>query len=109
MSSPLPVSVLEQPSPASRLFGYARVSTDDQDLSLQIDAPLGTTMLPSAGGAVKIRWASRRAMRMWGGMLPIPQLPQLTLPDWSLIADTGLELEVSSRVIGTLARTWLEA
>ena len=38
MSSPLPVSVLEQPSPASRLFGYARVSTDDQDLSLQIDA-----------------------------------------------------------------------
>ena len=38
MSSPLPVSVLEQPSPASRLFGYARVSTDDQDLSLQVDA-----------------------------------------------------------------------
>ena len=26
------------PSPASRLVGYARVSTDDQDLSLQIDA-----------------------------------------------------------------------
>lgn len=26
------------PSPASRQFGYARVSTDDQDLSLQIDA-----------------------------------------------------------------------
>lgn len=38
MSSQLPVSVLERPSPASRLFGYARVSTDDQDLSLQIDA-----------------------------------------------------------------------
>jgi DNA invertase Pin-like site-specific DNA recombinase len=38
MTSPLPVPVLEQPSPASRLFGYARVSTDDQDLSLQIDA-----------------------------------------------------------------------
>ena len=38
MSSPLPVPVLEQQSPASRLFGYARVSTDDQDLSLQIDA-----------------------------------------------------------------------
>jgi DNA invertase Pin-like site-specific DNA recombinase len=38
MSSPLPVPVLEQPSPASRLFGYARVSTDDQDLSLQVDA-----------------------------------------------------------------------
>jgi DNA invertase Pin-like site-specific DNA recombinase len=38
MSSPLPVPVLEPPSPALRLVGYARVSTDDQDLSLQIDA-----------------------------------------------------------------------
>jgi DNA invertase Pin-like site-specific DNA recombinase len=38
MSSPSPVPVLDAPSPASRLFGYARVSTDDQDLSLQIDA-----------------------------------------------------------------------
>ena len=38
MSSPLPVPVLEQQSPASRLFGYARVSIDDQDLSLQTDA-----------------------------------------------------------------------
>ena len=38
MSSQLPHPVLDPPSPASRLFGYARVSTDDQDLSLQIDA-----------------------------------------------------------------------
>ena len=38
MSSQLPVPVLERQSPALRLFGYARVSTDDQDLSLQIDA-----------------------------------------------------------------------
>jgi DNA invertase Pin-like site-specific DNA recombinase len=38
MSSPLPHPVLDPLSPASRLFGYARVSTDDQDLSLQIDA-----------------------------------------------------------------------
>ena len=38
MSSQLPVPVLEKQNSASRLFGYARVSTDDQDLSLQIDA-----------------------------------------------------------------------
>ena len=38
MSSQLPVPVLEQQSPALRLFGYARVSTGDQDLSLQIAA-----------------------------------------------------------------------
>ena len=38
MSSQLPDPVLDPPSPASRLFGYARVSTDDQDLSLQVDA-----------------------------------------------------------------------
>ncbi len=38
MSSQLSHPVLDPPSPASRLFGYARVSTDDQDLSLQVDA-----------------------------------------------------------------------
>ncbi len=38
MSSQLLHPALEQPSPASRLFGYARVSTDDQDLSVQVDA-----------------------------------------------------------------------
>jgi DNA invertase Pin-like site-specific DNA recombinase len=38
MSIQLPHPVLDPPSPASRLFGYARVSTDDQDLSLQLDA-----------------------------------------------------------------------
>ena len=31
-------SVLDQPPVEPRLVGYARVSTDDQDLSLQIDA-----------------------------------------------------------------------
>jgi hypothetical protein len=31
-------AVLEPPSPISRQFGHARVSTDDQDLSPQIDA-----------------------------------------------------------------------
>ena len=31
-------AVLKPLSPASRQFGYARVSTDDQDLNPQIDA-----------------------------------------------------------------------
>ncbi len=34
-------NVSDLPSHASRRFGYARVRTDDQDLSLQIDALLG--------------------------------------------------------------------
>jgi len=38
MSSQLPVPMSEQPSPVSRLFACACVSTDDQDLSRQIDA-----------------------------------------------------------------------
>ena len=40
MENQLIVPVLEQKrsQPVPRLFGYARVSTDDQDLSLQIDA-----------------------------------------------------------------------
>lgn len=40
MDNQLIVPVLEQKrsQPVPRLFGYARVSTDDQDLSLQIDA-----------------------------------------------------------------------
>ena len=38
MSSQLPNPVLDPPSPVSRLLGYARVSTDDQDWSLQVDA-----------------------------------------------------------------------
>lgn len=35
------IGVLDPSPPTSRLFGYARVSTDDQDLSLQIDALTG--------------------------------------------------------------------
>jgi len=38
MNSQLIVPVVEHPQPKPRLVGYARVSTDDQDLSLQIDA-----------------------------------------------------------------------
>jgi len=35
---PTESALLKQPSKEPRLIGYARVSTDDQDLSLQIDA-----------------------------------------------------------------------
>ncbi len=38
MMNQSPVSTLEQSPAEPRLIGYARVSTDDQDLSLQIDA-----------------------------------------------------------------------
>ena len=38
MNSQLIVPVVEHSQPKPRLVGYARVSTDDQDLSLQIDA-----------------------------------------------------------------------
>lgn len=38
MNSQLTVPVVEHSQPKPRLVGYARVSTDDQDLSLQIDA-----------------------------------------------------------------------
>ena len=38
MESQTDAGALEQPCPVPRSIGYARVSTDDQDLSLQIDA-----------------------------------------------------------------------
>jgi hypothetical protein len=47
ISSQLLVPVLEQPCPDSRIVGYARVSTDDQDLSLRID-PLQQHGIPKA-------------------------------------------------------------
>ena len=87
MSSQLPHPVLDPPSPASRLFGYARVSTDDQDLSLQIDAlqqhgiPKTAIFMDKVSGAQTERPGLTKCLESLtsGDILVVWRLPHNTL------------------------------